>query len=137
MENHEPLLNVDGMHCSSQCYNYELKNGELVCQKENFTLEVYDSLPMAICNDLRVPIHSEERRLDFVRQRDGLHAAVTFAKQVRSQYRNSVLMSYKRIRFRNLQDAKPRHGSFPDYRRGFIESYVVAKRFIEEFENGC
>lgn len=63
-------------------------------------------------------------RLAFMLQRDGADGAVAFAQQVISQYRSAVLHSRKR------GAAKPSHGSLPIYRPGFINSYVVAKRFI-------
>lgn len=71
---------------------------------------------------------NECNRLAFVRNRDG--TATDFAKQIVSQYRKAVLTSRKR------GYAKPSHASLPEYRRGFIESYLVAKRYRENPDSG-
>jgi hypothetical protein len=70
--------------------------------------------------------HSEHQRLAFVEGRDGLEGAISFARQTVKVYRKAVLCSRKR------GYAKPHHGSLPDYRRGFIESYLVAKQFLKK-----
>lgn len=66
---------------------------------------------------------SECERLAFIKTRDG--SAVDFARQIVTQYRRAVLTSRKR------GYEKPSHASLPEYRRGFIESYLVAKRYRE------
>ena len=65
----------------------------------------------------------ECNRLAFIKSRDG--SAIIFAKQIISQYRSAVLTSRKRGYDR------PSHASLPQYRRGFIESYLVAKKYRE------
>jgi len=70
----------------------------------------------------------EHQRLRFVEQRDGLAGALAFAKQTRAVYRTCVLRSRKRG-FTN-----PHHASLAEYRRAFIESYLVLKHFIAYHE---
>ncbi len=70
-------------------------------------------------------MEAEKQRLGFVENRDGIAGAIAFARQCRSQYRKAVLASRKR----GL--TKPSHASLPEYRRGFIESYLAFKRYIE------
>lgn len=70
-------------------------------------------------------MNTEESRLAFLEQRDGTEGALDFALRTRSIYRKAVLMSRKR------GHTKPHHASLPEYRRGFIESYVTLKRYIE------
>lgn len=68
---------------------------------------------------------AEEQRLAFVEQRDGVEGAVEFARQGIKIYRTCVLRSMKR------GFAKPHHASLPEYRRGFIESYLAWKHYIK------
>ena len=70
-------------------------------------------------------MEAEKQRLGFVEIRDGIAGAIAFAMQCRSQYRQVVLTSRKR------GFTKPSFASFPEYRRGFIESYLAFKRYIE------
>ena len=74
---------------------------------------------------VEIEMEAEKKRLGFVENRDGNAGAIAFAMQSRSQYRRAVLTSRKR-RF-----TKPSHASLPEYRRGFIESYLAFKRYIE------
>lgn len=69
---------------------------------------------------------NEMERLSFIESRDGLAAAILTATQILKVYRRSVLCSRKRGAVR------PHHASLPEYRRGFIESYCVCKKFILE-----
>lgn len=71
----------------------------------------------------------EERRLAFVEERDGVAGAVDFARRSMQQYRTAVLNSRKR------GSVKPSHASLPEYRRGFIESYLAFKRYIAAHPN--
>jgi hypothetical protein len=64
---------------------------------------------------------SECERLSFIKGRDG--TAIPFARQVVSQYRKAVLTSRKR------GYTNPSHASLPEFRRKFIESYLIAKRY--------
>lgn len=66
---------------------------------------------------------SEQARLQFIVARDGLAAARKWAKRTAKIYRSAVLTSRKR------GFDKPHHASLPEYRRGFIESYLEFKRF--------
>ena len=70
-------------------------------------------------------MEAEKQRLGFVEIRDGIAGAIAFAMQCRSQYRQAVLTSRKR------GFTKPSFASLPEYRRGFIESYLAFKRYIE------
>lgn len=72
-------------------------------------------------------MHSEFERLHFVEQRDGLAGALAFARQTMVIYRKAVMLSRKR------GHEKPHFASLPEYRRQFIESYLVFKRFVAEF----
>lgn len=67
---------------------------------------------------------AEDLRLAFVENRDGVDGAVNFAKRAMSQYRKAVLNSRKR------GSVKPSHASLPEYRRGFIESYLAFKKYV-------
>ena len=70
-------------------------------------------------------MEAEKQRLGFVEIRDGIAGAIAFAMQCRSQYRQAVLTSRKR------GFTKPGFASLPEYRRGFIESYLAFRRYIE------
>ena len=67
---------------------------------------------------------AEEERLSFTEKRDGIDGAVAFAKQSMAVYRTCVLRSRKR------GFDRPHHASLPEYRRGFIESYLAFKRYV-------
>lgn len=67
----------------------------------------------------------ESTRLASVEARDGIAGALEFAKRTMVQYRRAVLNSRKRGSMR------PSHGSIPEYRRGFIESYLSFKKYIK------
>lgn len=76
---------------------------------------------------------AEANRLAFVEQRDGVQGAIEFAKQGIKVYRRSVLQSAKRgygVKGSLYADKSPHHGSFREYRRGFIESYLEFKKYI-------
>jgi hypothetical protein len=68
---------------------------------------------------------AEEERLKFIEERDGVEGAVTFAKQTLATYRRCVLHSRKR------GFNPPHHASLPEYRQGFIESYLAFKAYIK------
>lgn len=74
----------------------------------------------------RHDIRTEERRLAFVKARDGVAGAVDFARQGTEVYRKAVLCSRKR------GFERPHHASLPEYRRGFIESYLAFKRYVRQ-----
>lgn len=61
---------------------------------------------------------AEIQRLWFLAQRDGLHAAVEFARRTYAKYRECLRLDGKNGR-------KFHHASLPAYRRGFIESCLV------------
>lgn len=62
--------------------------------------------------------HSELHRLVFIAQRDGLHAAVDFARRTLKLYRTC-------LRLRGHNGTKRHHATLPQYRRGFVESCLV------------
>jgi pimeloyl-ACP methyl ester carboxylesterase len=62
--------------------------------------------------------------LQFILERDGTQVALDFARRTLASYRAAVLCSVKH------QAAKPHFASTPDYRRGFIQSYLGFKAFI-------
>ena len=64
----------------------------------------------------------EEERIKFVLRRDGELKAREFAIRTLGIYRRCVLMNGKRGR-------KFHHASLPEFRRGFVESYLCLKRF--------
>jgi hypothetical protein len=68
----------------------------------------------------------EQDRIDFIIARDGLDGAIDFASRTIKSYRTAVLTSRKR------GHKKPHHASLEMYRRSFIESYVVLKKFLQE-----
>jgi hypothetical protein len=65
-------------------------------------------------------MNCETARLAFIEQRDGKQAASEFARRTMAIYRTAVLCSRKRGKV-------PHHASLPEYRRGFIESYLAFK----------
>lgn len=69
---------------------------------------------------------AEEQRLAFLEARDGIDGAVEFAQRTMRQYRSAVLRSRKR----GYITARISHASLPEYRRGFIESYLVLKQYV-------
>lgn len=76
----------------------------------------------------------EESRLTFVEKRDGVQGAVAFARQGIRIYRSCVLQSAKRgygVKGSAYADRKPHHASSREYRRGFIESYLAFKKYVE------
>lgn len=73
----------------------------------------------------------EKDRLGSLIDRVGIDAAVAFAKQTRLIYRKSVLNR----RDPKQNDKKWCHASLPTYRRTFIESYLIFKRFIAAYDN--
>ena len=76
---------------------------------------------------------TEEARLKFVEDRDGVQGAIAFAKQGMHIYRTSVLQSAKRgygVKGSPFANMKPHHASQREYRRKFIESYLDFKRYV-------
>jgi len=69
---------------------------------------------------------SEQKRLAFIENRDGICYAVEFAKRTMNQYRTAVLTSRKR------GFSRPHFASLQEYRRKFIESYCEFKKYIKE-----
>ena len=67
---------------------------------------------------------SEQDRLAFMCARDGYAASVAFATQTMRVYRTSVLHSRKHGFEKN------HHATLPEYKRGFIQSYLVCKRYV-------
>lgn len=67
----------------------------------------------------------EYDRIKLIESRDGLLAALEFAKTCLKIYRSCVLHSRKR------GFNKPHHASTSMYRRGFITSYLSFKEYIE------
>lgn len=66
----------------------------------------------------------ETARLAFVTNRDGLEAAVAFARRTLIVYRASLFRSRKR------GFNPPHHASLVEYRRGFILSCLSFRSFI-------
>lgn len=66
----------------------------------------------------------EINRLKFVEERDGKLGAMEFAKRTLAIYRKAVLTSRKR------GHTKPHHASLPEFREGFIRSYLTLKRYV-------
>lgn len=69
---------------------------------------------------------AEEARLALVEAREGVAGAVAFARQTLRLYRKAVLTSRKR------GFSQPHFASLPEYRRGFIESYLAFKKYAAE-----
>lgn len=69
-------------------------------------------------------------RLNFIEQRRGKDATLSFAKQTLRIYRKSVLTSRKR------GHEKPHYASLPEYRKTFIESYLAFKLYIKHNDIG-
>lgn len=66
----------------------------------------------------------EKERLSFIEKRDGVEAAIFFAKQTIGIYRRSLLQSRKR------GFTKPHYASIPEYREKFIKSYLSFKCYL-------
>lgn len=82
---------------------------------------------------MKVIYQGEIDRLNFITQRDGLDAAIEFAKRGIKIYREGVLRSHKRKNFRNL-DYTPSHLSHMPMRRFAIMAYLQYKEFIKHNE---
>ena len=67
---------------------------------------------------------SEQNRLNFIMERDGIDAMMFFAKQSYAIYRRCLMQSRKR------GWEKPHHATQRAYRRSFIESCVVFRSLI-------
>ena len=64
-----------------------------------------------------IPMNTEQNRLAFLIERDGLEGAVAFARRTRDIYRTHVLyMKRKHMR---------------DGRAGYVRSYLALKQFVE------
>lgn len=72
----------------------------------------------------------EEQRLAFVGKRDGFGEALDFAFKTYKIYRACLLLKRSVLDRKGMQDKKPHHATFPQYRRGFIESCCVFRKFI-------
>lgn len=73
---------------------------------------------------------AETGRMIFVLNRDGMDAAIAFARQGRATYRHCVLLSAKR----GIE--KPHHFSFREYRRVAVKSYLGFKKFLSTHAPG-
>ena len=67
---------------------------------------------------------SEVDRLSFLESRDGLLATIDFAHRTIKLYRKAVLTSRKR------GFSKPHFASIPEYRKKYIQSYLILKNYI-------
>jgi len=65
---------------------------------------------------------SEEKRIRFLVNRDGIIEAKAWAKRTMKIYRTAVLKNGK-------DGSKPHFASFREYKRGFIQSYLYLKSF--------
>lgn len=74
----------------------------------------------------------EQQRIQFMINRDGIDAAVDFARRTMVSYRKAVLRSYKRGYGPKSQKGNIHFASIPEYRRKFIESYCAFKKFIKD-----
>jgi hypothetical protein len=74
----------------------------------------------------------ERFRLGFIEGRDGKAAAVAFARRTYDKYRECLLLKRHVLRARGEHDKKPHHATFPEYRRGFIESCLEFRRYLRE-----
>lgn len=97
----------------------DLKLGNILGVFTGCVLTLFKRL---LCVELNM---AEEQRLAFIEQHDGVKGAVDFARQGMQIYRTCVLRSRKRG-FGN-----PHHASLPEYRRGFIESYLAFKNYVK------
>lgn len=68
---------------------------------------------------------SEWDRIYFVQERDGMPAAREFVKRTLAKYAEC-------LRKKGLNGAKPHHASFPQYRRGFVESCVAFRDYLRK-----
>jgi len=69
--------------------------------------------------------NSEDSRIQFYINRDGLESAKDSIRMILKVYRKSVLCSKKRGHF------KPHHASTREFRQAFIDSYLQFKRFLQ------
>lgn len=81
---------------------------------------------------MKVIYQAEVDRLNFIINRDGMEAAKEFAARGIKIYRDGVLRSHKRKKFRNFSDDyKPSHLSVDPYRRFAIRSYLQYREFLK------
>lgn len=74
---------------------------------------------------------TEQDRINFIVQRDGVDAAVDFCKRTMKIYRVSILRSYKRGYGPKSPKGNVHFASIPEFRRKFITSYCVMKQFVK------
>ena len=68
----------------------------------------------------------EYERIKGLVDREGMPAAIEFAKRTYKNYRVCLFQSRKR------GFAKPHHASIPEYRRGFVMSCLSLRKFLRE-----
>ena len=66
---------------------------------------------------------NELERIAFMVKRDGIKSAIAFVEQTKRAYRRAV------VNPDNLSALT--YGSLPEYREGYISSYLQFKRFLE------
>lgn len=68
----------------------------------------------------------ELNRIAFVEQRDGVDGAIEFARRTVDIYRKAVLQTIRR------GNNKAHFASSIQFKRGFIESYIVLKQYLHK-----
>lgn len=66
----------------------------------------------------------ELARINGVLNREGEQAALDFARRTMQTYRKAVLAS------RKSRCKKSHHASLPEFREGYIRSYLVLRRYV-------
>ena len=79
---------------------------------------------------------AEQSRLAFIEQRDGRAGVEDFARRTYSKYRECLLLKRRVLDARGMHDKKVHHATVADYRRGFVESCLVFRRYLRTFA-GC
>ena len=67
---------------------------------------------------------AEQRRFEFLVERDGMASAIESSEQTYKIYRAALMQSRKR------GHTKPHHATLPEYRRSYIESCAYIRRML-------
>lgn len=73
-------------------------------------------------------MNTEIDRFSFITSRDGLQETINFARRTMRIYRTAILNSRKR------GVKNPHYASLPEYKEGFIRSYLAFKAFLKKYE---
>lgn len=74
----------------------------------------------------------ESERLAFLEARGGVPDALDFARRAYFVYRANLLLKRRVLDARGMRDKKESHATYREFRRGFVESCLAFRRYIED-----